>query len=59
MVGEDRIMTSGKELRRVHVIRHTIEKKMTQVKGRPRASRIVGGERHPTSRSRRRSRPRR
>ena len=32
MVGEDRIMMSGKELRRVHVIRHTIEKKMTQVK---------------------------
>ena len=32
MVGEDRVMMSVKELRRVHVIRHAIEQKMTQVK---------------------------
>jgi hypothetical protein len=32
MVGEDRIMMSGKELRRVHVIRHAMEHKITQVK---------------------------
>lgn len=30
MVGEDRVMMSMKELRRLHVIRHTMEKKMTQ-----------------------------
>jgi len=32
MVGEDRVMMSGKELRRVHVIRQAMEKKITQVK---------------------------
>ena len=32
MVGEDRVMMSVKELRRVHVIRHAMEQKMTQVK---------------------------
>jgi transposase len=32
MVGEDRVIMSGKELRRVHVIRQTMEKKLTQVK---------------------------
>jgi transposase len=32
MVGEDRIIMSGKELRRVHVIRHAMEHKITQVK---------------------------
>lgn len=32
MVGEDRVMMSGKELRRVHVIHHAMEKKITQVK---------------------------
>lgn len=32
MVGEDRVMMSVKELRRVHVIRQAMEKKMTQVK---------------------------
>jgi hypothetical protein len=32
MVGEDRVIMSVKELRRVHVIRHTMEKKLTQVK---------------------------
>jgi len=32
MVGEDRVMMSVKELRRVHVIRHANERKMTQVK---------------------------
>ena len=32
MVGEDRVIMSVKELRRVHVIRHTLEKKLTQVK---------------------------
>src|SRR5437899_2962410 len=31
MVGEDRVMMSGKELRRVHVIRQAMEKKLTQV----------------------------
>lgn len=31
MVGEDRIMMSGKELRRVHVIRQVMEKTLTQV----------------------------
>ncbi|HEX9900684.1 MAG TPA: ISNCY family transposase [Candidatus Methylomirabilis sp.] len=30
MVGEDRVIMSGKELRRVHVIRHALEKKLTQ-----------------------------
>lgn len=30
MVREDRVMMSGKELRRVHVIRQTMEKKLTQ-----------------------------
>jgi Helix-turn-helix domain len=30
MVGEDRVMMSMKELRRVHVIRHAREKKLTQ-----------------------------
>src|SRR5579863_195062 len=32
MVGEDRVMMSGKELRRVHVIRQAVERKITQVK---------------------------
>ena len=32
MVGEDRVMMSGKELRRVHVIRQAMEKRITQVK---------------------------
>ncbi len=32
MVGEDRVIMSVKELRRVHVIRHALEQKMTQVK---------------------------
>lgn len=32
MVGEDRVMMSGKELRRVHVIRPVLDKQMTQVK---------------------------
>jgi len=32
MVGEDRVMMSGKELRRVHVIRQAMEQHMTQVK---------------------------
>lgn len=32
MVGEDRVMMSMKELRRLHVIRHAMEKKLTQVK---------------------------
>ena len=32
MVGEDKVIMSVKELRRVHVIRHTMEKKLTQVK---------------------------
>lgn len=31
MVGEDRVMMSGKELRRVHVIRQVMEKTLTQV----------------------------
>jgi hypothetical protein len=30
MVGEDRVMMSGKELRRVHVIRQVLEKQLTQ-----------------------------
>jgi Homeodomain-like domain-containing protein len=30
MVREDRVMMSVKELRRVHVIRHVMEKKLTQ-----------------------------
>ena len=32
MVGEDRVMMSVKDLRRVHVIRQTMEKRLTQVK---------------------------
>jgi transposase len=32
MVGEDRVKMSVKDLRRVHVIRQTMEKKLTQVK---------------------------
>jgi len=32
MVGEDKVMMSGKELRRVHVIRQAMEKTLTQVK---------------------------
>ena len=32
MVGEDKVMMSVKELRRGHVIRHAMEKKITQVK---------------------------
>ena len=32
MVGEDRVIMSVKELRRVHVLRHTLEKQLTQVK---------------------------
>ncbi len=32
MVGEDRVIMSVKELRRVHVIRQTMEQKLTQVK---------------------------
>jgi hypothetical protein len=35
MVGEDRVMTSVKEFRRVHVIRQTMEKKLTEVKAGP------------------------
>jgi hypothetical protein len=31
MVGEDRVIMSVKELRRVHVIRQTREQKLTQV----------------------------
>ena len=31
MVGEDKVMMSGKELRRAHVIRHAMEKTLTQV----------------------------
>ena len=31
MVREDRVIMSVKELRRVHVIRQTMEKKLTQV----------------------------
>ena len=31
MVGEDRVIMSVKELRRAHVIRQTMEKKLTQV----------------------------
>ena len=31
MVGEDRVIMSVKELRRVHVIRQTMEQKLTQV----------------------------
>lgn len=30
MVGEDRVIMSVKELRRVHVLRHALEKKITQ-----------------------------
>ncbi|MDF0652828.1 MAG: helix-turn-helix domain-containing protein [Nitrospira sp.] len=30
MVGEDRVLMSGKELRRVHVIRQVLEKRITQ-----------------------------
>jgi hypothetical protein len=33
MVREDRVIMSVKELRRVHVIRRTMEKQLTQVKG--------------------------
>lgn len=32
MVGEDKVLMSMKELRRLHVIRHAMEKRMTQVK---------------------------
>jgi len=32
MVGEDRVTMSGKELRRVHVIRQVMDKQLTQVK---------------------------
>ena len=32
MVGEDRVIMSVKELRRVHVLRQTMEKTLTQVK---------------------------
>jgi len=32
MVGEDRVIMSVTELRRVHVLRHTMEQKLTQVK---------------------------
>jgi len=38
MVGEDRVIMSVKELRRVHVIRQAMEKKLTQVK----ASTLLG-----------------
>jgi transposase-like protein len=38
MVGEDRVIMSVKELRRVHVLRQTMEKKLTQVK----ASTLLG-----------------
>lgn len=30
MVGEDKVVMSGKELRRVHVIRQALEKQITQ-----------------------------
>lgn len=32
MVGEDRVLMSGKELRRVHVMRQVVEKRITQVR---------------------------
>lgn len=32
MIGEDRVTMSGKELRRVHVIRQVMDKQLTQVK---------------------------
>ena len=32
MVGEDRVIMSGKELRRIHVLRQVMEQKLTQVK---------------------------
>lgn len=32
MVGEDRVVMTGNELQRVHVIRQALEKKLTQVK---------------------------
>ncbi|NOU11489.1 MAG: transposase, partial [Nitrospira sp.] len=32
MIREDRVTMSGKELRRVHVIRHVLDRKLTQVK---------------------------
>ncbi|MEE8606868.1 MAG: hypothetical protein V3S55_04645 [Nitrospiraceae bacterium] len=32
MVGEGRVIMSGQELRRVHVIRQAMEKRITQVK---------------------------
>jgi hypothetical protein len=32
MVGEDRVIMSGKELRRVHVMRQVVGKQITQVK---------------------------
>lgn len=32
MVGEDRVVMTGKELRRVHVIRQALDRKLTQVK---------------------------
>jgi DNA-directed RNA polymerase specialized sigma24 family protein len=32
MVGEDKVLMSMKELRRLHVIRHAMEKKLTQKK---------------------------
>lgn len=38
MAGEDRVIMSVKELRRGHVIRHAMEKKLTQVE----AGAVVG-----------------
>jgi len=32
MVGEDTVTMSGKELRRIHVIRRVLDKRITQVK---------------------------
>jgi hypothetical protein len=38
MVGEDRVMMSGKDLRRVHVIRQVVDRTLTQVE----AARLLG-----------------
>jgi len=41
MVREDRVIMSVKELRRVHVIRQTREKKLTQVKAGTLLARVA------------------
>src|SRR3989304_243924 len=41
MVGEDRVIMSGKELRRVHVIRQTMEKQTTQAREGTRLGRTT------------------